>query len=333
MGVVRAVDGTAPRVFRRSLVGAAIQALVVSVVIVVAAIVVVPGLLPISTSRTTRATLTAVVIAVLLVAVWGSLLWLRNLSVIVTTERVTIRRPLGEVAAFARNETRFGSTVTQNRVNGMPSSVTRTLIARGPHGETRLDLTGFSRSTFNALIATVSPLAEAVPDAVPRSVEAVTFTLDATGLRARGRKIAWAAVFTGAVSLGASAVGFRAHDDTLRVVGCAVAIFVFVLTFGLAIGAAQIASQARRHPARVTVSGIGVSIDGTDHPYASLSRIWVTPTAYARSSIQIIDQDGCRSTWPLVAPGVSLSPDYLVFVHALRIATHHHPGLVALDLE
>lgn len=322
-----------PRVFRRGLAGAVLQAVIASVIVGVAAAFIVPGVLPIYTSRTTRATLTLVAIAVALVVIWGTPLWLRNLTVVVTPERVTVRRPVGEVAAFARSETVFGSTVTQNRVNGMKSSVTRTLIAHGPQGESRVDLPGFSRSTFNALVELIAPLGESVAETEPRLPQATSFTLDTSVQRSRSRRFAWAALILGAVALGAAVAALNIDDDGMRVVGGTLALFALVAGIGLAIGAGQAAALARRHPSRLMISGAGIHIDGADYAYARLSRIWVTPTAYSRSSIQLIGHDGSRMTWPLAGPGVSMSPDYLVFVHSLRIATHHHPGLVALDLE
>lgn len=326
------------RVFRRHPLRIALGALVLSLVLSAAALFIIPVLLPRNMSISTRGQIVLVAVVVLTIAVWVGAFWLRNIRVIVRPDTVEIGRP-GGTQTYARAATVFRSKVTEHRTNGLRTGTTRALVVWTDGRETLIDLPGYSRTMFNELMAELSPIAQPpaadpVAAARERAKLPTVFRLDATAERRLGHGFLITAVILFAV---AAAVGLLMLtpgflDSELSALVMLIP-FAGLAAIGFAIGAGQRLRAARRTPAQIEVGHHGLRIGEVDHPYAHLTRIWLTPPAYPVHRIKLDRATGRSTTLVLGSTRVTMTPPYEEFLLALRSETAHLPGLVSLDLE
>lgn len=327
-----------PVVFRRGILPTVLRAIVVSAVALTAALFLIPQIVPRGMSLSDRTLLLTFVAVVLLVVVWGTLFWLRNVRVVVSRDVVEIGRP-GSREAFERATTEFRSRVTEHRTNGVRSGTTRTLIVGRNGVEREFELPGFSRAAFNELMAQLIPLAIAHPaDPVAaarvRSQVRRDFQVDAS----RERRLAIVFAIVSAVFLLLTLVIVLSVMARGELDGESVAILLTPLTglvaAGFGLGVVQRVRAVRQTPTRITVGHRGLRLDEVEHPYASLTRIWLTPPSYSGAKRLRLERRGGRPlTLTLSAPRITLDPDYDELVTALRSETAAFPGLLSLDLE
>lgn len=325
------------RIFRKNPVRTAVSSLVFSVLLSTAALFIVPQFLPYLMDRPTRGLIVGLIAIALTIAVWTGAFWFRNMRVVVGPDAVEIGRP-GSRETYSRATTAFRSKITEHRTNGLRSGTTRALVVHSAGREIAVELPGFTRATFNELMAALNPIAASHTDPVSAARERAslpdTFTIDASGERRFASRLTIVAVValvvTVAVVLLALTPGFLDGELSALILLAPIAA---VIGIGFAIGAMQRYRVARSAPTQVSLSHHGIRIGEVDHVYAQLTRIWVTPPAYPVARIRI-DRAGARSvTHTLVSSRIAMTPEYPVFLAALQAQTAGVPGLLSLDLE
>lgn len=326
------------REFRRSILPTVLGGVITTALLSVVALFLIPAFVPPTMSISGRMLLFVAVVVVLIIVVGGTLFWLRDIRVIVTADAVTIGRA-GSRQTFARDTSVFRSRITEHRTNGFRTGTTRALIVHSGGRETSFELPGFSRTTFNELMATLAPLAPALPAdpvvaARARAQVRRDFTLDATRERRLGMILlavcAVLIVATIGIVLWVLSLGELTEDS----IGILLAPPFAICATGFGIGGVRRLRNAGRAPRRLTVGHQGLRLDEVEHAYAQLARIWVTPPSYGGPKRMRIERRGGRPVAvTLAAPRIALSPDYEEFVVALRSETAAYPGLLSLDLE
>ncbi|WP_157560234.1 hypothetical protein [Microbacterium sp. H83] len=336
------VDGVSvvsgERVFRRDPVRGVVSALVISALLSAVTLFVLPQFLPRRMDLETRGILVLVVALVLTGVVFTSVLWLRNTRVVVRGDSVEIGRA-GNREVYDRATTGFRSKITEHRTNGLRSGVTRALIVYSAGREITIELPGFTRSTFNDLMAVLTPLASPAPadpvDAArARAHLPSSFTVDSSKERslAAGLMIGAVVLLLVAAAVGALAFSPGFLDGELSALVLVVP-FAGVAGIGLLIGAVQRRRVLRSIPAHVAVDHHGIRLDDRDIPFAQLTRIWLTPTGYPVRRIRFERAAGRRMTHVLGSSRVDMTPDYADFLLVVRAQTAHLPELLRLDLE
>lgn len=327
----------AERVFRRHPVRVAVGALVLSVVLSAAALFIIPQFIPFTVDRPTRGMIVLIVAIALTAAVWTGAFWFRNMRVVVGPDAVEIGRP-GNRETYSRATTAFRSKITEHRTNGLRSGTTRALVVHSAGREITVELPGFTRATFNELIAALNPIAPTQVDPVEaarlRATLPTTYTVDASRERRFAGQLLLVAVIAFVVTLAVVLLAFTPGflDGELSAL-ILLAPMSAVVGIGFAIGAAQRRRVARSAPTQVSLSHHGIRIGDVDHPYNQLTRIWVTPPAYPVNRIRIERNAGRAVTHTLVSSRVDMNPEYAVFLTALQAETASVPGLLSLDLE
>lgn len=336
---VRPVGTTPEQVFRRGAGRVLLTWLISTVIVGGIVLAFAPRLLPRTVPVGTRALLSGAILIAALLIVAVVTLWLNNLTVRVSDARVEIGRPFRAVRSWDRTQTAFSSHVTTHYTNGIRSGSTRELVAITDGRVEKVGLPGFTRASFNALLALIAPVAPGTtaPDEQVRRVGAPqTFTPDAGSQRRNARRMLIAAVVLlvlGAVGL---AVGFSIPlgED----------LSMFALAGGGGILAAGIVmiplalsslSRAKKIPGEIVVSTTQLVIDGESIPYSGLERIWLSPVGYAAPKLTIVPRQGGKRPYLLGTASVSFLPDYPRFVDAVvgATATAGASGLVAFDRE
>lgn len=329
---------TGERTFRRHPARVAVGAIVLSAALSAAALFILPHFLPRLMDLSTRGTIVLVAVVALTAAVWVGAFWFRNIRVVVGPEVVEIGRP-GNRETYSRAMTAFRSKITEHRTNGLPSGTTRALILHTAGREITIELPGFTRTTFNELMAVLNPIA---PPPVTDPVEAArarahlpsSFTVDSSGERGLASRLTIAAIALLIVAvLGgvlAATPGFLDGELSALVL---LVPFTGVAGIGVAIGAVQRRRVLKAIPAHISVSRHGIRFDEAEVPFAQLTRIWLTPTGYPVRRIRFERAAGRSTTHVLGSSRVQMSPDYSDFLLAVRAETAHLPGLLQLDLE
>lgn len=152
--------------------------------------------------------------------------------------------------------------------------------------EITIELPGFTRSTFNELMAVLTPLdqppaAGPVEAARARTRLPASFTVDARKERSFANGVLVGAVIALLAALGAVALAFTPGllDGDLSAL-VMIAPFAGVAGIGLLIGAMHRRRILRGIPGRIGVSQQGLRIDDVDAPYPQLTRICLTPAGY-----------------------------------------------------
>lgn len=333
-------------VFRGSLARRALGALVLSAILSALALFALPSFLPVTTSRSTRATL-AITAAVIVVAlVWGSALWYANTRVIVDRDAVEIRRPGQLLHRWERSNAAFTSRITKRYTNGIPSGVDRTLIVESPGRRDEVNVP-LSREAFTELVALLSPLTEHVTvgeagvlRTAPHLVGTRTFTPDAMAVRRSARRAGVAAAIVVAIAAAAIAVamsGVLVRDDR-EIVSVLVVPLLLVLALILGVLALSTAARARTVPGRVDVSAGAITVDGQTFFLAQQRAVRLSPPAYPRRRLVVVDATGATRRWLLGQPGSSkrvpeILPAYPDLVAAVAAAAVGAEQIVRLDLE
>lgn len=328
----------AERVFRRHPLRTAGGSLLLTVVFAAAVLFLLPKFLPPNMTISTRGTIVLVVVIAITLAVWIGAFWFRNIRVIVRADSVEIGRP-GGTETYSRATTAFRSKITEHRTNGFRTGTTRALIAWTGGRETVIELPGFTRTTFNELMAQLTPISappavDPVEAARARAKLPTTFTVDASKERSLGRGFLIAAIVFAAATIGtvlmAFTPGFLEGELSALIL---IAPMAGVAAIGFGIGAAQRYRVARTTPTQISLSHHGIRIGEVDHPYAQLTRVWLTPPAYPIRRIRIERAAGRTITHVLGSTRITMTPDYAAFLEAVRAETAPWPGLLSLDLE
>lgn len=336
------VDGVSvvsgERVFRRHPGRALVSAVLLSAALSAAALFVLPQFLPRGMNISTRGTIVLVVAIALTLLIFGSTFWLRNTRVVVRADSVEVGRA-GNREVFDRATTGFRSKITEHRTNGIRSGITRALIIHNGGREITVELVGFTRATFNDLMAMLNPIAppptaDPVAAARERAQLPSSFTVDSSGERrlVSGLTIGAVVLLIVAAAVGALAASPGFLDGDLSALVLLVP-FAGLAGIGLAIGAFQRRRVLRATPAHVMVSHHGIRFDDADLPYAQLTRIWLTPAGYPTRRIRFERATGRPTVHVLGSPRVQMSPEYTGFLLAVRAETARHPELLRLDLE
>ena len=336
------VDGVSvvsgERVFRRHPARAVVSAVLLSAALSAAALFILPQFLPRGMDLSTRGTIVLVVAIALTLVIFASIFWLRNTRIVVRPDSVEVGRA-GNRELFDRATTGFRSKITEHRTNGLRSGITRALIIDSGGREITLELAGYTRATFNDLMAMLNPIApptaaDPVDAARARAQLPSSFTVDASRERrlAAGLTIGAVVLLIVAAVVGVLAASPGFLDGELSALVLLVP-FAGVAGIGLAIGALQRSRVAKAIPSRVTVSHHGIRFDDVDLPFTQLTRIWLTPTGYPVRRIRFERAAGRTTTHVLGSSRVQMSPDYSGFLLAVRAETAHVPGLLHLDLE
>ena len=333
-------------VFRGSLARRALGALVLSAILGALALFALPSFLPVTTSRSTRATL-AITAAVIVVAlVWASALWYANTRVIVDRDAVEIRRPGQLLHRWERSNAAFTSRITKRYTNGIPSGVDRTLIVESPGRRDEVNVP-LSREAFTELVALLSPLTEHVAvreaDGTHTAASLVgtrSFSPDATAVRRSARRAGVAAAVVVAIAVVTIAVamsGVLVRDDR-EIVSVVVVPLLLVLAVILGVVALVTAARARSVPGRVDVSAGAITVDGQTFFLAQQRAVRLSPPAYPRRRLVVVDPTGTTRRWLLGLPGSSkrtpeILPAYPDLVAAVAAAAVGAEQIVRLDLE
>lgn len=330
--------GPGERVFRRHPLRIFVGALVLAAVLSTATLFILPSFLPRGMNISSRGRIVLVVAIGLTIAVFVGAFWLRNIRVVVRPDAVEIGRA-GARETFPRSSTVFRSKITEHRTNGLPSGTTRALIVQSGDREITIELPGFTRATFNELMAhlnpiTPPPIADPVEAARARAHLPSSFAVDAGGERRFASRLAVFAVVFFAVALVfgllVAVPGFLDSDWSALVL---IVPLAAVAGIGFAIGAVQRRRLVRAVPSQITVGPHSIRLDEVDQPYAQLTRLWMTPPAYPTKRIRFERADGRRTTHLLESARVSITPDYTDLLLAVRAQTAAFPGLLSLDLE
>jgi len=337
--------------FRGSLARRALGALVLSVVLGAAALFLLPQLLPVTTTRSMRATLAITAAVIIVVLIWGNALWHANTRVVVDGDTVEIRRPGQLLHRWERSTSEFTSRVTKRYTNGIPSGVDRTLIVLSPGRRDEVNVP-LSRERFTELVALLAPLAdessvaadageaEAAESRGPRTLMSRTFTPQATVLRRRARHSAVAAAVAAVIAVAVLVValsGVLVRDDR-EIVTVVVMPILAVLVVVLGVLAVSASARARSVPARIDVGPGAITIDGQTFVFAHQRAVRLSPPAYPRRRLVIVDGGGARRRWLLGEPGASarvpeILPDYAELVAAVAANARGAESIVRLDLE
>lgn len=329
---------TGERVFRRHPLRAALGALVLSVAVSAATLFLVPRFLPRTMDLSERGLIVGLLVIVFTVAIWVSTFVFQNMRVVVRPDVVEIGRP-GARETYARATTGFRSQVTEHRTNGLRSGVTRALIVHSAGREITVQLTGFTRATFNELMAELNPitqprLADPVDDARARAHLPRMFTVDAGGERRLATRLTITAVVC-ALAMAATIVlvlqpGFLDSELSALVL---IAPFSGLAAIVCGIFAALRSRVARSAPSHISLTTHGIRIDDVEHPYAQITRLWLTPPAYPTCRLRIDRTNGRPVRHTLSSARIAMTPDYGDFLLTLRADTAQRPGLISMDLE
>jgi len=326
------------RVFRRHPGRAAVSAVVMTVVLSALTLFVLPQFLPRRMDIPTRGIIVLVVALALTAAVWLGIFWFRNVRIAVRPTTVEVGRG-GNREVFDRATTVFHSKITEHRTNGIRSGTTRALVVYSNSREIIVELPGFTRTTFNELMAVLNPIDEPpavdpVAAARARAHLPTSFQVDATKERGFANGLLLGAIIallvTAAVAAAAFTPGFLDGELSALVL---IAPFAGVAGVGLLIGAVQRRRALRGIPSRIGVNQQGLRLDDLDVPYAQLSRIWLTPAGYPVRRLRLERTAGRTTTHVLGSSRVAMDPDYGTFLVTVRAQTAHLPGLLRLDLE
>ena len=239
---------------------------------------------------------------------------------------------------WQRDSTIFASLVERQSTNGVPSGSVRKVFATTSAERTEVVCRWFTASTFNDLMADLSPVgaptgAPAAPADAPRS-----FALDPRADRPTGARRAASIVLLSVALLGLL-IGWiylivESQNDPAFLAFTAIFVAVLLPIVLIALGVRR--RRAARIPKIITVTGATVQIDDTALYFAQLSNIELTPPGYSGNArrMVIVEKTGTRTAFPLggaAAQGGAVFADYDEFVALLgRLAP---TGLVRFDLR
>jgi hypothetical protein len=254
---------------------------------------------------------------------------------------VRLRRGLRVTNEWQRAATVFGSLVTRQTTNGIPSGSQRVVFATTANERVEVPARWFSATAFNDLMADLAPvsaLSDAVEAEATPAERSRTFTLDPHAGRMRrpvrivvGVLLAVFFVSTGLFA--AYLVGDETRDPEALVFLAATALFVAVVVLVAAVAGRR---RVARIPKSITVSGSTLRVDGQTLYWGQLASIELTPPTYSgnRRRLTLVEKIGTRTSYQLgAATGAAKSAfaDYAEFVDLLGRSAPD--GTVRFDLR
>ena len=245
-----------------------------------------------------------------------------------TPTHVSVHRGGRQRENWARDSTHFSSFIIRESTNGIPTGVTRKLIAVTSAERVETVLRWFNAKTYNALIADVAPLVAATPTPSSPSptISSGTFTLNHSAQQ-RVRVVVLVLLVVGLMAAAAFLVLGSSVDIFLVIIGGALVILVVV------VGAVLL--RGMRVPRQVTVSPSTLTFDDRVFHLGQLTGIVATPAGYENArgrSVTLVESTGKRTRIALGASGKRTFPDYDGYLEAIRGATAHRPGMFTLDV-
>jgi len=239
---------------------------------------------------------------------------------------------------WQRDSTIFASLVERQSTNGVPSGSVRKVFATTSAERTEVVCRWFAASTFNDLMADLSPVGAPTGDPAVSVGAPRSFTLDPRAGRPTGARRATSIVLLSVAVLGLL-IGWiylisESQNDPVFLAFTAIFVSVLLLVVVVAFGVRR--RRAARIPKSITVTGATVQFDGTALYFAQLSSIELTPPGYSGNArrIVLVEKTGTRTSYPLggaATRGGAVFADYDEFVGLLgRLAP---AGLVRFDLR
>jgi hypothetical protein len=251
---------------------------------------------------------------------------------------VRLRRGPRVTNEWQRDSTNFASLVERQSTNGVPSGSVRKVFATTSAERTEVVCRWFTASTFNDLMADLSPVGGATGDPAVSADAPRSFTLDPRAGRPTGARRATSIVLLSVALLGLLAgwiyLVLESQNDPAFLAFTAIFVSVLLLVVLVAFGVRR--RRAAKIPKSITVTGATVQIDGTALYFAQLSSIELTPPGYSGNArrIVLVEKTGTRTGYPLggaATQGSAVFADYDEFVALLgRVAP---TGLVRFDLR
>lgn len=210
---------------------------------------------------------------------------------------------------LSRADYAFGSFVTRQASSNRVTE--RKLIATSATQRLEILCPGFTNSSFDDLIARLSPLGAAglaVPTTV-RGSRGGIYTLDA------GARMLWLWVLLGIliVAVVATALGITALivsepiEDTESAISALVVIGLFIAVLGIPLALLIVRlARVRSIPKRIEVSGSGLVIGERVFPAGQLTRVSMTPDTYRgmNKHLTIVEGNRTRTRYLLETGGL-----------------------------
>jgi hypothetical protein len=239
---------------------------------------------------------------------------------------------------WQRDSAIFASLVERQSTNGVPTGSVRKVFATTSAERTEIVCRWFTASTFNDLMADLSPVGALTGDSAASADAPRSFALDPRAGRPTGARRATSIVLLSVAIVGLL-VGWvyllsEAQNDPGFLVFTAIFVSVLLLVVLIAFGVRR--RRAAKIPKSITVTGATVQIDGTALYFAQLASIELTPPGYSGNMrrMVLVEKTGTRTGYPLggaATQGSAVFTDYDGFVALLgRVAP---AGLVRFDLR
>lgn len=327
-----------PRVFGPPILNRLVTALVTMGALTLVAVFMLPNFYPNTFSRATRATFTLTVIGLACIGTLIVIFWVTNRRIVVTDDRVEVRRPGQLLNSWDRATTGFGTEVTVHRTNGMRTATARTLIVGTAQGQTKVVVPGISRNSFNEMIAILNPVRPVQDPAAPLArVRGQVFTPNRAPVGASMRKLFWASLIVLVASL---AIGFGGSvanpDEDAQIMIIAIAGMGGVVAIFLALAGLAARTRYRAIPTSLQAGPGWLRIDETTYPFPTLSSIQVSPPTYDSRKLIIKPVSGRQRMWQMngtARKGEPVFEEWSAFIGEVVNAAAGTPGLVQLDLD
>jgi len=253
---------------------------------------------------------------------------------------VRLRRGLRVANEWQRAATVFGSLVTRQTTNGIPSGSQRVVFATTANERVEVPARWFSARVFNDLMADLAPVAapaDAVESSAP-SERSRTFALDPSASRAPTpvRVVVGVLIAAFFVSIGVFAfflVSDGTADPEALVFVAAVALFVAVVFL---IAAAAARRRVARIPTSITVTGSTLQVDEQVLYWGQLASIELTPPSYSgnRRQLTLVEKIGTRTRYQFGAGGGAARPVFAEYAQFVDLLGRSAPeGTVRFDLR
>ena len=254
-------------------------------------------------------------------------------------QSVRLRKGLRVTNEWQRAATVFGSLVTRQTTNGIPSGSLRKVFATTANERVEVPARWFSAKAFNDLMADLAPVsALAEPVAEVSAERSRTFALDPRATRLRGPvrvvvTVLLVLFFASLAAFAAFIVSDPTSDPEALYFILAVALFVLIVVVIVGISGSR---RAKRFPKSITVTTSTLQVDDKVLYYGQLASIELTPPSYSgnQRALTLVEKIGTRTGYQLGSgnpSGTSVFPEYAAFVDMVgRVAP---AGVVRFDLR
>ena len=254
---------------------------------------------------------------------------------------VRLRRGLRVTNEWQRAATVFGSLVTRQTTNGIPSGSQRVVYATTANERVEVPARWFSAKAFNDLMADLAPIT--APGVVAEGGQASaershTFTLDPQASRVQKplRVVIGVLVAAFFVAIGVFAV-YLVSDDTTDpeavVFLAAVALFVAIVVLIVAVAGRRCVA---RIPKSITVNGSTLQVDGQVLYWGQLASVELTPPSYSgnRRQLTLVEKVGTTTGYQLGSGAAAAKPVFADYAHFVELLGRSAPeGTVRFDLR